>query len=278
MSIFKKLNPFSKHGIPSPTQATEEVVKKGINNYLPSAIKNLPGDVVHELVGRVIAPILTELFKPAEEVLFTVGDTLLHQQLSTVQDLVGKPYKVPQVYVDRAKEYYGFQVTDADRTRWARVLLAFGQPVPQDAISATTPMTAAEAEEQAKVWYGWVPFVHQLKCIEDASYVIEMFNKVSFYISANGNVTIGLYFTNLYDRAGELRDALSRWKSRGIPVKRSAIREFLQDLGPDALDITGTAKIEFGIVVGASIGAWGVPMALAEHYLDDLLKELGVPA
>jgi len=109
----------------------------------------------------------------------------------------------------------------------------------------------------------------------DRSILIHDFNKINFYIANTGTVSIGLYFTNMWDRAPEIIREL-RNVEKGIPAKRHAIMEFVEKIGPDRLDITISAKIPI-VQIGGSIGAWGIPASLFEHLLDDVLKKAGVP-
>jgi len=105
---------------------------------------------------------------------------------------------------------------------------------------------------------------------------IEDFNKINFYVANTGNVAIGMYFHNLWDRAPEVIAELKK-SEKGIPLKRSAIMEFIERVGPHQVDITASGKIEIGIEIGGSVGAWGVPASLFEYLLDDVLKKAGLP-
>lgn len=103
----------------------------------------------------------------------------------------------------------------------------------------------------------------------------DAFNRISFYVANSGTVAIGMYFRNMWERAplviAELRKA-----EKGIPAKRRDILEFVERLGPDAIDVTITAKIPI-VNIGGSIGAWGIPAALFDDMLDTILKKAGIP-
>lgn len=105
--------------------------------------------------------------------------------------------------------------------------------------------------------------------------LIDDFNKISFYVANAGTIAIGMYFRNMWDRGprvvAELRKA-----EKGIPAKRHDIMEFVERIGPDALDITITGKLPI-LQIGGSIGAWSIPASLFEHLLDGVLKKAGLP-
>ena len=103
---------------------------------------------------------------------------------------------------------------------------------------------------------------------------VDQFNKISFYVANAGPISIGMYWRNMWDRAPEIIKEL-RKAEKGIPAKRHDIIEFVERLGPDALDITISGKLPV-IQIGGSIGAWSIPAPLFEHLLDGLLKKAGL--
>ena len=105
---------------------------------------------------------------------------------------------------------------------------------------------------------------------------IDNFNKISFYIANSGNFAVGLYFRNVWNRAPMILNELKKLE-RGIPLKRSAILEAIEKLGPDAIDITGTIKFNVGVDIGGSVGAWGIPAELFDILIEELLKKAGIP-
>ena len=141
----------------------------------------------------------------------------------------------------------------------------------------------SRAEEQEKIWNGWTPFVNELKAghrysENNPQKLIDAFNAIAFGVSNAGNFSVGLYFLRVWDRGQHLIDTLKKYEHNGVPIKRSAIMEFVKDVQPDKIDITGSIKIEIGIEIGGSIFAWGIPADLFDILLDDLLKKAGIPA
>ena len=260
----------------------KDEVEKIVKNILPDEIKNLPEHVMHEAVNKVVIPVISDVLKPLEKLVFSVGVKVLETAYGEAQKVVGEHASGKVVSDELINEAisYGKGLPDAGMNDWYRWLNAMGHP---DYVFAWPALTVEEGREQEKIWDKWKPFVDAL---EEGQYyrsthakkIIEDFNKINFYIANTGNVSVGLYFRNMWDRAQSVIDILKKYEHSGIPIKRSAIMSFVKVLGPDALDITVSAKIELGITIGGSIGAWGVPADLFDILLNEILKEAGVPA
>ena len=261
------------------TGVGKDQIEKIVKDLLPDEIRNLPSEVMHAAVNKVVIPVITDVVKPLEKLMFQTGVKILETTHREVAKLVGDAHQaVPKDLVDKAIGYAQNQ-SAGGMNDWARWLNAIGHPNYQGAWPA---LTVEEAEEQANTWAGWIPFANELKAghrysANNPQKLIDDFNAISFYIANAGNVSIGLYFTNMWDRSQTVIDTLKKYQHTGVPVKRGAIMDFVKALGPDKLDVTVSVKIEIGIEIGGSIGAWSVPADLFEVLLDEVLKEAGVP-
>lgn len=264
-----------KGGIPNPADIPK-LVQKEVGKALPDQLKNLPEEAVRELVGRVLVPLLAEIFKPAEKVVFEKAAGAVRQMVRIMDGIVGKPYQVPEPYIQQARRYRQLNAGKDNQESvrvWERVLRAYGD----QSVGQARPMTAAEAKENIAVWSGWYPVWQQLAYVESKQQVIDDFNAQAIYVDVKSPVTVGFYFLRIYDRGHALADALDRWAKSGIPAKRGAIRRFILEAGPDKIDVTASAAFQLGIIAGVSVGSWGIPTSLLMHFFDELLKALGIP-
>ena len=255
----------------------KDQVEQIVKDVLPDEIKNLPQHVMHEAVNKVVIPVISDVLKPLEKLVFSAGVKVLETAHREVVKAAGGPF-VDDALVEQAKEWAA-TVPDND-DKWAQWLTAMGVTGYEEAGDA---ITLEQARKQAEVWDGWEPFVKALENGEhvdsgEGKEVIDAFNSIYFYVANAGNVSIGLYFTQMWDRAQTVIDTLKRYEHSGVPVKRSAIMDFVRAIQPDKVDITVSAKIEIGIEIGGSVGAWGVPASLFDLLVDEVLKEAGVPA
>ena len=283
MSFFDDIGKAVKGGgkgpIPNPINIQQEVAKQ-VAKSLPDEIKNLPKEVVQEMVGKVLVPLVAEILKPVEKVTFRAAAKGIRAIVKEGDMLVRGHYSPAQNVVKKAEKFYGeaYSRADADSTsHWGRLLWAFGKKPSGVALHPNTPMTIEEAEEQQKVWNGWAPFVAELKLVASPQGLIDDLNKISVYVDVRSNVTPGFYFKNPYTRGNALADNLDKWADRGVPSHRAGIRQFITDLGPDAMDITASASFQLGFIAGAGAGLWGIPTRIAIHFLDEIMQELGIP-
>ena len=254
----------------------KDQIEKIVKDILPDEIKNLPSEVMHAAVDKVVIPVITDVVKPLEKLMFSTGVKILETAHRQVVKAAGGPF-VSDDLVTTARAYSA-TVADND-DMWGRWLTAVGVDGYRD---LGPPLTAEEADKQVAIWSGWKPFADALHAGEhvihdNAKTIIDDFNATAFYVANAGNVSIGLYFLKMWDRAQTVIDTLKKYEHTGVPIKRSAILDFVKALGPDKLDITVSVKIEIGIEIGGSIGAWSVPASLFEVLLDEVLKEAGVP-
>ena len=256
-------------------QLVERLVKEAFDNQIANAILNTQKEVAQEFVGSVIVPVLETILKPAEQVGFSAAAGVVGTAVDFMEAVVDQKYEPPKQIVERVRNY-AQGATDGGEN-WRRVLVAFGDKQTIAQHPQLTPMTVEEAQKQLRVWGGWYPVVQQLRFVANADSIIDDFNAMSIYLAADTNVTVGVYFQNLYDRGRFLADDLRRWGKRGLPLTQSGINELLLDLGPDKLDLTEVAKIEFGIVIGESAGLWGMPTSLLLPYIDKVMDQMGVP-
>ena len=247
-------NPFD------PTSQVTQIVK----NILPDEIKNLPQEAAKQLVKRVVVPVVNELLVPLEKPLFGFGEDILGMALDEFDKflLEGNTVATAKYFHDFNRDHGNAY---KDWGRWLTAMDVSGYADDGDA------MTLDECAKLIKVWNGWQKFYDALKMRED-------FNNISFYVAINTNVDIGLYFKRMASRGRKVQKDLRKWANRGLKAKRSDIKSFIADVGPDAIDVTATAKFAIGAIAGGSLGAWGMPTTLAVRYLDELLKKLGLPA
>ena len=247
-------NPFD------PTSQVAKIVK----DILPDEIKDLPLEAAKQFVKRAVVPVVNELLVPLEKPLFTYAD---HMLASILDDF--DAFMLQGNTVSTAKYFHDFNKAHGnayvDWGRWLTAMDVSGYEEDGDA------MTLAECAKLVKTWKGWQPFYDALQMRVDV-------NDISFYVAINTNVDIGLYFNNMATRGRQLQKDLHKWGNRGLKAKRSDIKQFITDLGPDFLDVTATAKFAIGAIAGGSLGAWGVPTRIAVRYLDELLKKIGLPA
>ena len=257
----------------------KDQVEKIVKDILPDEIKNLPDHVMHEAVNKVVIPVLSEVIKPLEKIVFSAGVAVMQEAYDAAKKAIGDAHAaVPKDLVDQAINYANIQ-QPGGLNDWARWLNAIGHPDYKDSWPA---MTVDEALHQASFWKGWTPFVNELQAghrysENNAQQIIDAFNAIAFGVSNAGNFSVGLYFLNVWDRGQNLIDTLKKYEHTGVPVKRSAIMEFVKEVQPDKIDITGSIKIEIGIQIGGSIFAWGIPSVLFDILLDNLLKKAGIP-
>ena len=281
MSFFHKLKSFFHNtggGIADKADferdLIERILKEELDNKVTQAILNMQKDAAQELVGNVIIPVLDVVLKPATQIGFAEASSAVGVAVDIMEKIAGREYKPPKKIVERAREYTTYA---GDRTDWWRLLIAFGDEEAKQKHPDLSPMTLAEGRQQLRVWGGWYPFVQQLRFVDNAQHIIDDLNGMSIYLSAKTNLTVGCYFNNLYDRGEFLKADLHEWSRRGLPLTRSGINEMLLELGPDKLELTEEAKIAFGIVIGESAGLWSIPTSLFLPYIDDVMKQLGVP-
>ena len=253
-------------GVDKVTHAASDEIKKILNQVLP----------------HVILPVMSEILKPLEKLMFTAGVAVLQTSFNEVNKAIAKfePVQnpVPSHLVEKAITFYG-GIHGYWGNDWAKWLSAIGHPRFQQ----WDKLSMDEALAQEQIWSGWTPFVNALRSGQRYSgrnpdQLIEDFNKINFYIANTGNVAVGLYFSNVYDRADHIINTLKKYEHTGVPAKRSAIMEFIYEVQPNQADITASVKLELGLQIGGSIGAWSVPADLFDVLLEDVLKQAGVPA
>jgi len=258
----------------------KDQVEKIVKEVLPDQIRDLPNEVMHEAVDKVIVPVISQVIKPLEKLVFSAGIEVMQEAYDIAKKVIGDGHKaVPSDLVAKAITYGNNQV-EGGQNDWYRWLNAIGHPVYKEYWPA---MTVAEAKAQVKIWNGWTPFYNELKAghryaENDPQKVIDAFNAIAFGVSNTGNFSVGLYFLRVWDRGQHLIDTLKKYEHSGVPVKRSAIMEFVEEVQPDKIDLTGSIKVELGIEFGGTIFAWGIPTILFDILLDDLLKKAGIPA
>ena len=257
----------------------KEVFPDELRKELGGALKDVESAVMKEVVGKVVIPVLSEVLKPLEKLVFSVGADILESTYGEVKKVVeGERKQVPQELIDRAIGYSNEieQWKDNDWNRWLAYMRYPGY-------EKYLPLPIGLAREQEKIWSGWKPFVDAMEKglrwkYQSNQELIDAFNKINFYVANSGNVSVGLYFRNMWDRTQNLIDTLNQYKHSGVPATRHDIMNFVYAVQPDALDITVSFKIDIGIQIGGSIGAWSVPAELFDVLLEDVLKEAGVPA
>lgn len=298
MSIFKKIGNYVKHpekiisegekivGIDNPFDAQKditELVAKEVAKQLPSQIRNLPLNAAEEVVQKAVIPVLEEILKPLEKEVFHVGIEAIRLSHNAIKTLLQSGYKPPQKLINRARNYYASKQDVSDFEHWGRWLWAMGDG---DWVNQTRSgyifdgMTVEEAKEQEKIWAGWEPFVVALEQKTNFSpeNLIADYNKISHYVANAGNLSIGFYWRNMYDRAEDIIAELQKYERSGVPITQSAILEFIDRLGPDSIDVTLSAKLEIGISIGGSVGLWGIPNTLIEHVLQEIMEVAHIPA
>ena len=265
----------------NPVNISESVAKE-ISKQLPDEIKNLPLDAAEDVVTKAVIPVFEELLKPLEQLVFHVGIEAIELSYKTIKNLLQSGYKPPENLVKKALEFYQEKQDVNEFTTWGRWLWAMGYGDQVNAIRSGyvfDGMTIDEAKEQEKIWNGWEPFVVALEQKTNFSpeNLIADYNKISHYVANAGNLSIGFYWQNMYDRAEDIIAELRKYEKTGVPITQSAILEFIDKLGPDSIDITVSAKINLGISVGGSVGLWGIPNHLIEHLLQEIMQAAKIP-
>ena len=277
--------------IPSPFKVGEHLahigtdeVKKILDHILPDALKNLPDEIIHELVQKVVIPVLSDVLKPIEKEVFKTGVDVLETMHKTMTKLLASAEDVPQELVDKAWAYYREGDNWENRKTWGRVLIAFGQY--DDSFDVDwTAMTAGEAWDAEAVWDGWRPFAKELDALDAKrkakgpdSDLLADFDKCQWNFGVIGNIGVTLWFTNVYSRMPAMISTLRRYEGSGVPAKRHDIIAFMKAMGPDWVNIDLKAELDIGIDFGASASCWNIPSTLAYKLLDEMMKTAGVPA
>lgn len=303
MSVFKDIGKVLKH--------PEKIIKKGSNpvsiitdiagdqiditklvakevaKQLPDQIKDLPHEVMQEAVGHILIPLVHEIISPIQKVAFHEAASAIRSIVQQGDKLLANPYHVPPELISQAKKYYNPANLD-QAIHWGNWLIGVGQldwvkknggaaaaDFPEDVLK---PMTVDEALAQERIWGGWKPFRKALELYYPTDSLKADLDSMSIYTDVKSNVTIGFYFNKPYTRGHALADKLDKWARRGVPTKRSGVREFITDLGPDKLDVTASVNFQLGFIAGGSGGLWGIPTRIGLQFLDIILTEIGVPA
>ena len=185
-----------EHATTNGVNAVKQEGDKALHS-VRSALPELES-VAEQTVSKVFVPVVSELMKPIERIVFTVGKDMLEELHDVAKATIGRDDKL-----------------------------------------------------------------------------INDFNSINFYVASAGTVAIGMYFKRMWDRGPRVISVLRRYE-KGIPATRVEIMNFIQAIGPDALDVTITGKLPI-VDIGGSIGAWSIPASLFEHLLDDVLKKAGIP-
>ena len=261
----------------------KDQIESIVKDILPDEIKNLPEHVMHEAVEKVVIPVISDVIRPLERIVFSAGIAVMQETFDKAKKAIGDAHKaVPKDLVDKAVTY-SKNIPAGGKNYWSLWLAAIGHPAYVNEPWNQPGMSIEQGIEQEQIWNGWTPFVNELKAGHRYSEntpqkLIDGFNAIAFGVSNAGNFAVGLYFLNVWDRGQHLIDKLKQYEHSGVPVKRSAIMDFVKDVQPDKIDLTGSIKIELGIEIGGSIFAWGIPAVLFDIVLEELLEKAGVPA
>ena len=277
--------------LPDPFKVGEHVVQIGtkevkdiLNHILPDALKNLPNEIIHELVQKVVIPVLSDVLKPIEKEVFKSGVDVLETMHRTMTGLLAGADNVPRALIDRAWQYYREGDNWENRKAWGRVLIAFYQS--DDSFApGWTAMTAAEARENVVTWEGWKPFAKELERLEAKrknqdpdDNLLAAFDECQWNFGVIGNIGVTLWFTKVYSRMPSMISTLRRYEGTGIPAKRHDILQFIKAMGPDWINVDLKAELDIGIDFGASASCWNIPTPLALKLLDEMMETAGVPA
>ena len=274
--------------LPDPFKVGEHVVQIGtkevkdiLNHILPQALKDLPNEIIHELVQKVVIPVLSDILKPIEKEVFKTGVDVLETMHQAMRKLLGDADNVPQGLIDRAWQFYREGSNRENRENWGRVLIAFHQS--DDSFDPSWPaMTAGEAWQENVTWDGWKPFAEELDTLEakrkNPDDLSSAFDKCQWNFGVIGNIGVTLWFTNVYSRMPAMISTLRRYEGTGVPAKRHDILAFMKAMGPDWINIDIKAELDIGIDFGASASCWNIPAVLAYKLLDEMMQTAGVPA